>query len=255
MIVELIESHLPTWLLAPDKPPRTAGVHVSKVITAMLKQAAPRDFAHYGNLEPGREANWELGHLWEEFLAARSIEPPDYRRERKAERTVDGVIGAPDIEWARWVYEEPNTVWRDHTIIEEIKATWMSIVPGLDTDPTVLERTRKFAYWICQTKTYCAMQQEEFRQRLAACSGHAAAAKWAPHRVTEGRIRALFVNADYKDKSQGRLAKALGWRLTFTADELRDWWANVRDYAARHREELYEDGETPDRPDDAGPGD
>lgn len=235
MKVSFLPADLDAWLRPLSKPPRSPGLHVSTVLTAMLKEAAPRHFGHYGNTSPNRRTNWLLGNLWEEaferIVREQQIDPPGYVLQPKRERVLDGIYLTPD----RTLVSTENF----HIVIDETKFTWLSVVPGLGDDPNRLVKTNKYAYWVCQSKTYAAASQELQDRDFP---GHTAP-------TPDARIVVMFVNADYAAKHEGVMTAVYRWRLQFERDELRQWWANVRDYATKHAEELYEPGESGPRRD------
>lgn len=222
-IVSFLDPDIRTWITDREKPARTDGPHVSRVITSMLKAAMPEKFAKYGNAADGaRESLFELGYAWEDVLAValreRVILEPGVILMPAQELARDGIYGTPD----RVLYDENRDCW----IVEELKATWYSC-KGLDADPGAILENTKFTYWTLQVKTYAAMLSV-LPPGYATNPLFSRPAMMALRRPPIARIRSLFVNGNYDYKAQtDQRARPMCWQIEWTPTELDDWWAAV----------------------------
>lgn len=256
MNIRAIDTALDHWIATRVTPPRSAGQHVSVILTDMLKTLPGRKYETWGRQRPenDRDTMWEAGYLWEDVLAkALSDRPvPGCHYVQPFELELDGIFGTPD---RLLIQTEPDGLsWR--IVDEEVKFTWMSCKELL-CDPTKrpekpedwleigLQADIKFTYWLLQSKTYAAMlylggwsgalvkthhtdpdftgenlKPMLYRQRSA------------PKTTPLIRVRALFVNGAYK----GELAIPGAWEIDYTPEELSTWWACVRDHARVMRE-------------------
>lgn len=226
MNIRFLPPQVDDWILAREKPARSAGYHVSGVILAMLKKLDPSKYGKYSNDAPddGKKALWELGYLWEDVLSA--VLADRLKDGRHGERPIgrlelerDGVFGSPD-----------QILLRDadgRLIIEESKATFTSCAKAEgraeQPDPNVIASAKEFRSWVWQARTYAAMahtyQIRDGRRTL-------------PVVAPLVRIRALFLRGDYAS----RLVVPLCWELDHTAEELEQWWATVREFVTDYPE-------------------
>lgn len=199
MQIRALPADLDTWLARRVTAPRSTGVHVSTVIVAMLKDLAPKKYAHYGSSGEARKPVYEIGYVWEDIIAeaitpyVRTVGDEEVLIGSQYEVLRDGVYGTMDR----------LSVDAEGYIVEETKATFKKYTADL-TDP-------KYAYWVMQVKTYCAMIG-----------------------ATRARIRALFLGEfTIKDASgQPVIAHPACWEIRFTPDELDEWWQRFLKYAA-----------------------
>jgi hypothetical protein len=227
MIISFLDPDISTWIEPRVMPTRTDGPHVSAVLTAMLKDAMPRQYEGYGKtLDGARVPAFELGYTWEDALARALAErvmlTPAQRLMPPQEITRDGIHGTPD----RVIFDYDQQRW----IVEELKATWYSS-SGLESNPGALLDNRKFTYWTLQAKTYAAMllvhrpiAERQIRNIAEVGAIGAPMVLFSPL----ARIRALFVNGNYK-RSDGADSRAqpMCWQIEWTAAELEQWWAAV----------------------------
>jgi hypothetical protein len=231
MKVTFLDQDISTWIRVRETPPRSPGPHVSRVLVSMLKTAMPRQFEKWGNVADGaRLPVFEPGYLWEDVmasaLAARAHLQPQQRLMPAQEISRDGIYGTPD----RVLYDRDLNGW----IVEELKVTWYSN-RGLETDPNALMDVRKFTYWTLQAKTYAAMLMHHVP--YPALNGIMASDPGEQGRFSLSvppiaRIRALFVNGDYKQGGfTDNRAQPMCWQIEWTPEELNAWWNNVVDHA------------------------
>jgi len=234
MIISFLDPDISTWIEPRVIPTRTDGPHVSGVLTAMLKDAMPRQYEGYGKtLDGARVPAFELGYTWEDALARalseRVMLTPAQRLMPPQEITRDGIHGTPD----RVIFDYDQQRW----IVEELKATWYSS-GGLESDPGALLDNRKFTYWTLQAKTYAAMLL--VHRPIAERQIRTVGAIGAPMVLFPpiARIRALFVNGNYK-RSDGADSRAqpMCWQIEWTPAELEEWWAAV----VRHVEKMKQE--------------
>ena len=234
MIISFLDPDISTWIEPRVIPTRTDGPHVSGVLTAMLKDAMPRQYEDYGKtLDGARVPAFELGYTWEDALARalseRVMLTPAQRLMPPQEITRDGIHGTPD----RVIFDYDQQRW----IVEELKATWYSS-GGLESDPGALLDNRKFTYWTLQAKTYAAMLL--VHRPIAERQIRTVGAIGAPMVLFPpiARIRALFVNGNYK-RSDGADSRAqpMCWQIEWTPAELEEWWAAV----VRHVEKMKQE--------------
>jgi len=240
MIISFLDPDISTWIEPRVIPTRTDGPHVSGVLTAMLKDAMPRQYEGYGKtLDGARVPAFELGYTWEDALARalseRVMLTPAQRLMSPQEITRDGIHGTPD----RVIFDYDQHRW----IVEELKATWYSS-GGLEVSPQALMDNRKFTYWTLQAKTYAAMllvhrpisksETIAWPMALDTADIHIAPPAFPPI----ARIRALFVNGNYK-RSDGADSRAqpMCWQIEWTPAELEEWWAAV----VRHVEKMKQE--------------
>ena len=86
-----------------EGPPRSPGLHVTKIIKAMEEEVFHKKYA-----------NWEnamyIGFIWEELL---SLAFREYLGKRPDELELDGIAGSPDgIDFENWILEEYKCTWR-----------------------------------------------------------------------------------------------------------------------------------------------
>jgi hypothetical protein len=112
-------------------PARSAGLHVSSIIKAILLRLEPERFG--GELDHNRiQLGFTVERVIEEAWRARRVDVI-----RPGEIVKDGIAGSPD--GVR--FDEAGA------IVEEIKCTWMSN-RGCPDD-------KKFIHWLWQIKAYC----------------------------------------------------------------------------------------------------
>jgi hypothetical protein len=239
MIVTFLDPDISTWISPRVIPERTPGPHVSAVLVSMLKTAMPRQFEKWGKTEDGaRLPVFEPGYLWEDVLAAalaaRAHLEPQQRLMPAQEISRNGIYGTPD----RVLYDSTRDGW----IVEELKATWYSN-GGLETNPEAIMDNRKFTYWTLQAKTYAAMLLHHVPHRYRGDGYEDDRDMIVPtDPATEGRfslsvppiarIRALFVNGNYKRGGpDDNRAQPMCWQIEWTPEELTAWWNNVVDHA------------------------
>ena len=230
MNITFLDPDISTWIQRRVIPLRSSGPHVSTVLVGMLKEAMPRQYATYTKVEDGaRVPAFEAGYLWEDALAtalaARIHLEPSHRLMPPQEITRDGIHGTPD-----------RVLWdsaRDRWIVEELKATWYSS-GELEVSPQALMNNRKFTYWTLQAKTYAAMLLHHWPNTERIQSFEDGGIILRPSLSPIARIRALFVNGNYKrSQNTDTRAQPLCWEIDWTPTELDDWWAAVRRYVDR----------------------
>lgn len=199
MQIRVLPADLDTWLARRVTPPRSTGVHVSTVIVAMLKDLAPKKYAAYGTGGDERKAVYEVGYVWEDIIAEAlshqvRVSHHEILMGEQRELLRDGVYGTLD----RVLMDEAGF------IVEETKATFKKYTADL-TDP-------KYAYWVMQVKTYCAMIG-----------------------ALRARIRALFLGEFTMKDAHGQpvIAHPACWEIAFTPGELDEWWRRFLIYAAQ----------------------
>jgi len=249
MIVRAIDAGIDQWVARRVTPPRTDGLHVSVVLTEMLKTVNPDRYGTWGrNKDRDFDPMWEAGYMWEDVLAkALADRPmPNTHLLPPKELSLDGIFGTPD----RLILEaQPTTApapWR--IIDEEVKFTWMTCAGLLvnpkkrpeaieDWNPAGLTEDLRFTYWMLQSKTYAAMlwlrrYRGRVRSGSATCAyietpeGYPRDEPW-PMMTPLIRLRALFVNGNYR----GELAIPAAFEIEYTPAELETWWTSFRDYA------------------------
>lgn len=261
MNIRPIDAGLDQWIATRVTPPRSEGIHVSTVLTHMLKALPGKKYETWGKMRAGedRKPEWEAGYLWEDVLAKALSDRPVSGCYPVApfELELDNIFGTPD---RLQVQGQPDGTWR--IVDEEVKFTWMSCKELLteavlvanvrpaciaDWNPAGLTADVKFTYWLLQTKTYAAML---YLNGYIACPFYDliypqpnTVARWEIIKRPQGydnytitppiiRLRALFINGAYR----GELAIPGAWEIEYTPEELTTWWATFRDYAHRMRE-------------------
>lgn len=202
-----------TWLAPRPTPPRTPGIHVSDVLRDLLVE-----IGRYERDAVFNDVRGDLGFAWEDVLSAqlagRMLSPAFEDRLPMLEYDRDGVYGSPDgvlvatatiYPFERDVVSSP-TVYAGELFVEETKATWMSSTHSLDSP--------KLLPWVLQGQTYCC---------LVGC--------------TLLRIRAFFVNGNYKFGAEGTGPVVREWWIRFTQRELDEWWAGFTRRAEKLRQQ------------------
>lgn len=238
MKVRAIEAGIDQWIGQRVTPPRTAGQHVSVILTDMLKTIRPKKYHAWGKARPddARDPMWEAGYLWEDVLAkALSDRPaPGCYLVAPFELELDGIFGTPD----RLLVQEDPDGGLPRIVDEEVKFTWMSCKELL-VDPSKRPETvadwnaaglgdTKFVYWLLQSKTYAAMLF--LNHYTAFPHWHSGPTiRFTPDVPITPlvRLRALFVNGAYRDA----LAIPAAFEIEYTADELTTWWQTFRAHA------------------------
>lgn len=225
MEISFLPADVAHWIEKRVTPPRSAGVHVSELVLAMLQEVGKTHRAWGKEDRPDRSAIYEAGYAWEDALgatlAARLLLADSHRVLPATELGVDEIYGTPDR--IIWDYQ------REGFVLEETKFTWMTCA-GLSEDPKALLSEARMQYWVIQTKTYAAMLRHYTvtPADVLVRAPHAMVISPAPPPVAH--IRSFFVNGEYR----GTLAKPLGWRLEYTNAELDSWWRVVVDYRDRY---------------------
>lgn len=263
MKIHPIDAGLDQWIAQRVTPPRTAGLHVSVVLTDMLKSLPGKKYETWGRTraDDERDPMWEAGYLWEDVLAkALADRPvPGCHLIAPFELELDGIYGTPDrllVETGRDGTDPPRIV------DEEVKFTWMSCKELLvdpskrpetvaDWLPAGLTADVKFTYWLLQAKTYAAMlylngYRVNCHHADYECSTDTG---WSVNRWSEKsplttpliRLRALFINGAYR----GDLAIPGAWEIEYTAEDLETWWRMFRDHAHRLTSPAVPDGPVP----------
>lgn len=201
------------WLTPRDTPPRTAGIHVSDVLRDMLVE-----IGRYEKESTFNDVRGDLGFAWEDVLSAqlaqRMATSRGEQRLPMLEYERDGIYGSPDgvllADTAQHAFDSGGVlvpvVAAGEGFVEETKATWMSSTHSLDSP--------KLLPWVLQGKTYCC---------LVGC--HAL------------RIRAFFVNGNYKYGDEGTGPVVREWWVRFTQRDLDEWWAGFTRRAEKLRTE------------------
>ncbi len=174
-------------------PPRTPGLHVSDITTAILAELAPDVYAK--DYHPADSANWQqTGFLWETIIGAalgqHAVSAPDQTRFRPGELTKDGIICSPDS-----VLIEPD----GGLVNEEFKATWKSAT-HFDLE------SLKYLYWQLQFKAYAHVLG-----------------------TRRSRLFVLFLNGDYNRY----VPELRRYEIEWTADELETCWAMLKNTARK----------------------
>lgn len=260
MIIRAIDAHLDTWIARRVTPPRSAGQHVSTIVTDMLKSLPVKRYEKWGRQSGDNERHpmHEAGYAWEDALAKVLADRPvaGCYLLPVTELELDGIYGSPDRLIVEKLDGQPPRL-----IDEEIKFTWMSCKPLLrdpGARPTMTEDwitdgltdDPKFAYWLLQAKTYAAMLWlGAYGVRMAETQ----ASGWGPQswvlvpdspnfsHLPITRLRALFINGAYKDE----LAIPGAFEIEWTPEELTSWWANVKQHAEQMR---MRESQTPEEP-------
>lgn len=184
----------------PEGPPRSPGLHLSDILTVILRKVDPTRYA--SDFTPTQTENYQdAGFFWEDILgsafagrallaASEQDDPHEaVTRFRPGEITCDGVICSPDA----FVIDR-----EDALVDEEYKVTWKS-ARSLDTPtPGAGFLDTKFLPYTLQMKGYC---------------------KAAGTR--RSRIWILFLNGEYGDKFQPQVR---GYEFLWTQRELDEQW-------------------------------
>ena len=253
MIIRAIDAGLDNWIARRVTPPRSAGQHVSSIVTDMLKSLPVKRYEKWGRQSSDNERHpmHEAGYAWEDALAKVLADRPvaGCHLLPPMELELDGIYGSPDRLIVEAVDGQPPRI-----VDEEIKFTWMSCKPLL-RDPGARPTTTddwttdgltddpKFAYWLLQAKTYAAML---FLNCYVGVIGMRAgitrpSPPWPNVPVTPPltRLRALFINGAYRDE----LAIPGAFEIEWTPEELTTWWTNVKQHAEQMR---MRESSTPD---------
>lgn len=254
MKLRVIEAGVDQWIAARVTPARTAGLHVSVILTDMLKSLPGKKYETWGRkrADDERDPMWEAGYLWEDVLAKALADRPVPGGHLVApfELELDGIYGTPDrllVETGRDGTDPPRIV------DEEVKFTWMSCKELLvdpakrpetvaDWRPAGLTADVKFTYWLLQAKTYAAMlwlgRWHPSIDRILAPQSRIGERIGMIHKAADDipallppliRLRALFINGAYR----GDLAIPGAWEIEYTAEDLETWWRMFRDHAHR----------------------
>ncbi len=249
MNVKAIDAGLDQWIAKRVTPPRTEGLHVSVVLTDMLKSLPGKKYATWGKKrDDDRDPMWEGGYAWEDVLAKaladRTVEEQGIPVE-SGELALDSIFGTPDR-----LFALPDAHGSYRLVDEEAKFTWMSCKELLhdpdkrpekieDWNPMGLLSDVRFTYWLLQGKTYAAML---YINRLVPVWTHVEddgppvaetmrlSARGNDDMIPTPlvRLRALFINGAYRDA----LAIPAAFELEYTPDELTSWWKVVKGHAA-----------------------
>lgn len=265
MIIRAIPAGIDQWVAKRVTPPRSHGLHVSTVLTEMLKTINPDRYGRWGqNADRESDPMWEAGYLWEDVLAKALADRPMPNTYLLAplELALDDIYGTPD----RLILEAQPTdapaPWR--IIDEEVKFTWMSCRDLLvdprkrpealeDWKPNGLWEDLRFTYWMLQSKTYAAMLWlRRYRGRVNSYLDYSKAYIETPEGYPRDepwpmmtpliRLRTLFINGAYR----GALAIPGAFEIEYTAAELEAWWTSFRDYAHKLRDAAADDSPTDD---------
>lgn len=233
MEIEFLPAGVDQWLSAREKPARSAGYHVSVVLTAMLKKLKPAKYGRWGGeVTDEKQALWELGYLWEDVLAemltARLRAQPGETPLPRIEMERDGIYGTPDQMLfrerdCRVIFEEAKATFTNVTKAEYSKRTLKQLPTAADilaeADARAILDADEFRYWLWQARTYAAMAQS-----YGLDDGLTGRALRIEAPVI--RIRALFLRGNYGN----RMVVPRAWELRHTAEELEQWWTTVREF-------------------------
>lgn len=211
MLVELV----PTLIVPPAGPPRSPGVHVSRIIRKIAVENGvldPKWVDDLSLLEVGNSGWWEsldestqlrmsIGLAWEEWYL-NQLEGVVFH---PGEMQVDGIYMTHDGESLDYLVT--NGKKQMGLVLHEVKATYKST-------KTVGNLLTQWM-WLAQTKSYC---------------------KGLSTRVAY--LHVLFLCGDY---SYPMSPKKKIWKITYTQAEIDDNWELMMDYYRHHQRQEMED--------------
>ena len=192
MQIQLLEHETIESLVFAGQPERTPGLHVSQIIKSICVEIDPKRFTQENERLPWER--FETGFTFERVLEV-ALQSRRAEIFRPGEVEQDGIILSPDgIDPDGSVFSFATL--NDPYILEEFKFTWMSVREA--------PQHSKFLHWFWQMKAYCHVLG-----------------------TPRARLRALFVNGDYK--GSGPLYRV--WDIQFTEQELLDNWQMLVQHA------------------------
>lgn len=210
MLVELV----PTIIPAPKGPPRSEGVHVSRIIRAIAVENGVLDPKWVDDLslvEAGNQGWWEsldestqlrmaMGLAWEEWYLAQLEHVAFHPGEMK----VDGIYMTHDGESLDVIVSAKSELV---LCLHEVKLTYKSLktIGNLETQ----------WMWVAQTKSYC---------------------KGLHTLVAYLHVLAVCGDYSYPMKPKKRIFK-----ITYTQPEIDDNWELIVGYMHHHQQQEHED--------------
>lgn len=200
-----------------DEAPR-GGVHISAILQglrASMARGTPKgrggrvgdEDEREGYINAGNAFDLAIGRALDRALC--DMTPPDTDRGvvtfRPKSKCIDGIWGSADRlvidNGKQWRFPKKMGPCPSPKLVEEHKLTWMKFEDDIEHE--------KFWFWLVQDMAYCYM-----------------------HGTCRGRIRALFVNGDYRPP---RPIDPVAWDLVYTVPELWDNWEMLRQFAKEQR--------------------
>lgn len=204
--------------------PRTAGVHVSKVLRCLAAESGLLDKAYvddmslievagagqmwWSRLDQMQQLRMSMGMAWEAWYL------PQLKVDfHPGELVLDGIYMTHDGESIDFLYE---TTLSYELALHEVKLTYKSTnTVGEDLRELTRDGLLKNWLWIAQMAAYC----KAVGTRIA-------------------YLHVLFVCGDYARPIQPALRV---WRIDFTQDEIDTYWAAITGYVAHRQKQDHED--------------
>lgn len=180
-------------------PERSPGLHFSDIRESILKDITPKKRAKRLTRSESPEATNEQCGEGESDALKHNYFQGGFTFEHALERSLaerQANIMRPGEIVKDGIAMSPDGICLDDWVLEEYKFTWKSS-NGAPEDP-------KFWGWIIQMKAYCHALE-----------------------INQARLRAFFVNGDYKSKTPAYHV----WQLQFTDEELHGNWNMVVNHA------------------------
>jgi hypothetical protein len=183
-------------------PPRSPGLHFSDIRESILKDITPKKRAKRFTRSESPEATNEQrgegesdarGPLFHNYIQGGFTF--EHALERSLVERRAGIFRPGEIV-KDGIAMSPDGICIDDWTLEEFKFTWKSS-NGAPEDP-------KFWGWIIQMKAYCHALE-----------------------INRARLRAFFVNGDYKAKTPEYKV----WQFVFTDEELHENWQMIVQHA------------------------
>ncbi len=205
-------------VLAKNEPGyiRSPGLHMSDCYGSYFKELDPKRYAK--KTAKGEDAPFDLTVMEEGMAFEGWLEPQLRQRllgdrpgefftqhEDKCKRFGEAVKDGSGLCWCGagiayspdWLFLED-----DGMVLGEFKRSKYSLRDA--------PADKRFSKWICQMQSYCY------------------------HLPTQvARLYVLFVNGDYSYKPPGGDEQIKAWEFSFTKQELRDNWKQLRDHARK----------------------